>query len=110
MAGIFRILNGTNSFKPAHDAAYALIEFEDEGQGLIHVTTMSHKPDRVIDISAEFDGEAGSLEVNFTVYNDGGVGVIRGARQGEKEFKTIEIPESYYENIREKTVVLKVIS
>jgi predicted dehydrogenase len=87
------------SYKSAHDAAFVLLEFADQGQGMIQVSTMSHKGKQLFELTAEIYGEAGSLEINYTISNAGGVGTIRGARQDEEEFRPIEIPEHFFDNL-----------
>lgn len=88
-----------SSFKTTHDAAFVSLEFENQGQGMVQVNTLSHKGKQLFELTTEIYGEAGSLEVNYTISNEGGVGTIRGAKQEEEEFKTLGIPEHFFDNL-----------
>ena len=87
------------AYKSSHDAAFVLLDFADQGQGMIQTSAVTYKPEQDMEVSVELYGEAGSLEVTYIHSISGGEGVIRGAKDGEETFSLLELPEALTKDI-----------
>ena len=83
---------------PADDSAMLMLDFESGAQGMIHVSAVSHIGNRAWDQRILLHGEAGTIEVSSAMAGT----IIAAARDGEKEFKTLEVPDSFWEGANRK--------
>ena len=90
---------------PTNDAVYIMLQFENQAQGTIQTSAVSHQADRGMKIEVELYGEAGSLEVNFPLFGAEAGPKIRGARHDDEAFTVIEVPPAFYEGIDLTNVV-----
>lgn len=84
---------------PNNDSAFISVQFANQAQGMIQVSSMAHKAEREFQISVELYGENGSLEIDYTVSGNKGASTLYGARQDEETFTLMEIPEAFLLNL-----------
>jgi predicted dehydrogenase len=96
--GIFVDRLGANGGRvsPANDSAFLLTEFTNGAQGMIHASAVAHVADRGFQEQVKLYGEAGSLEIDFSYGGAEAGAVIRGARNQDERFQTLETPASYW--------------
>lgn len=90
-------LAGTN------DAALLTIEFANGAQGVLHVSAVAQMAERFMQQQIILHGEAGTLEINLPFEGPNQGATIRGARRGEKAFRTFPIPTEFWGNVDSTT-------
>jgi predicted dehydrogenase len=81
---------------PSNVLATLLLEFSNGAQGMIHASGVTQVADRDMVQLVNLYGEGGSLEVDAS-YGLPGVGaILRVARNEDKSFQTLEVPDHYW--------------
>ncbi len=85
----------------ANESAQVILDFADGAHGTIQLCQRVHMGERGRDYSAELNGEAGRVEVDWWWGTPAGGGQVdmRGVRKGEKEFQRLEIPEHILQSV-----------
>lgn len=81
----------------ANESAQLIIDFADGAHGVIQLNQRTQMGERGRDYSAELDGEAGRVEVDWW-WGTGQV-TMRGVRRGEKAFQNLQIPEEILQGV-----------
>jgi predicted dehydrogenase len=87
-------LNGQH-LDPANDAALVAVQFVNGAQGMIQVSAVAHVGERGQEQHVVLHGEEGTLEVNFTFAG----AEIRGVHGGEKQFRSLTIPDELWGDV-----------
>jgi predicted dehydrogenase len=82
----------------ANDAAMSTVKFANGALGTIQVSSVAHVGSRGQQHQILLHGEDGALELNAST-SDGAE--IRGARRGEDEYQTLQIPDSLWGHLGE---------
>jgi len=81
---------------PSNDCAFMLVEFANGAHGMIHASAVAHIAERYMQQQVTLYGEAGSLEIDIPYGGADAGAIIRVARNQDKQFQTLEVPESYW--------------
>jgi len=81
---------------PASDSAFMLAEFANGAGGVIHTSAVAHMADRFAQQQIKLYGEDGSLEISNQFDGTDAGALIRGARNQDEQFETLETPASYW--------------
>lgn len=84
---------------PANDSAFLLTEFANGAHGSIHASVVAHLADRIMQQQVKLYGEAGTLEIDVPYEGTEARAVIRGARNDDQQFQTLEVPASYWGDV-----------
>ncbi len=93
---------GDRPINPTNDTASVLMQFENGAQGVIRVSSVTHRGDRGGDKGVRLYGEAGTLEVDQIYFGPEAGATFRGVRDGEERYAEIPIPDTYFANMRNK--------
>ncbi|MEM7110821.1 MAG: Gfo/Idh/MocA family oxidoreductase [Chloroflexota bacterium] len=86
---------------PTNDAANLILEFGNQAQGLVQLSTVAHQGNRLMEIAVELYGENGRLEAKQFLEGPEAGAELRGARRDEETIRHLEIPPIFLENIDE---------
>ena len=84
---------------PANDTASVNLQFDNGAQGMIRVSAVTNRGDRGMDIGVRLCGDSGTIEVDHISSGPEAGVKFRGVRHGEEQFRDLEIPDAFYENI-----------
>jgi predicted dehydrogenase len=93
-----RVTPEGQSFVSANESTVLILDLAQGGQGILHLSQMVHMGDSWREQHVTLNGEAGKLELEWKVEAANPV-VIRGVRQGEKEYQTLEVPDHYLQGV-----------
>jgi predicted dehydrogenase len=83
-----------------NETAALTVTFADGAQGMIHVSNIAHRGNRGMTQAVSLHGEAGAIETEWSFLGEAEQGVImRAARQEEKEFRNLEVPEEFLHGV-----------
>ena len=84
---------------PANDTALVNLQFDNGAQGMIRVSAVANRGDRGFEIGIRLCGDSGTLEVKQIFLGVEASVKFRGVRNGEEQFRDLEIPDVFYENM-----------
>jgi len=83
----------------ANDSALVTLQFKDDAQGIVQVSSVAHRADRGVDINVVLHGAEGTLEVEHNFWGPNTGATIRGARHDEEQFSRLAVPEELRKNL-----------
>ena len=84
---------------PTNDSASVFLQFEGGAQGVVRVSNVANRGDRYLDMSVRLYGDSGTLEVDQIFFGPEAGAKVRGVRGREERFSTLEIPDTFFEEI-----------
>jgi predicted dehydrogenase len=93
-----RVMPEGQSFLSANESTVLILDLANGGQGILHLSQMVHMGDSGREQHVTLNGEAGKLELEWKFLAASQV-VIRGVRQGEKEYQTLEVPNHFLQGV-----------
>lgn len=88
----------------ANDSALVILQLEDDAQGIIQVSAVTHRADRGVDINVVLHGDAGTLEVEHNFWGPNTGATIRGARHDEEKFSRLAVPDELQKDVAEDEI------
>ena len=79
----------------ANDSALLAVEFVNGAHGSIYVSAVTDVGERQSDTTIALYGEAGSVELDFTLAG----AELRGLRQGDEQWQTLEVPDALWHDV-----------
>lgn len=83
------------TYRPANDSAVLGVEFRSGAHATMSINVVAHQANRKQTNKVVLQGEGGTLELHHTFAG----AVLRGARAGDDEFRTLEVPTELWEGV-----------
>jgi predicted dehydrogenase len=93
-----RVMPDGQTFVSANESTVLILDLAHGGQGILHLSQMVHMGDSWREQHVTLNGQAGRLELEWKFAGANPV-VLRGVRQGEKEYQTLEVPNYYLQGV-----------